>query len=160
MARDNTGDFQTFRFHHFVGRSLCMLMCTGLGLFLCMIGLITLFSEVTREPCVVESPPVIALSGTTSAASMPEPEPEPASSWSDGVPVDAGVVPGPVLECHRVPRDGAVSWAWFAFGGSVLYASQPHPSMWVVHRANSLMARQGTWCRRRWLQRRLQDRIC
>eukprot|EP01048_Picozoa_sp_COSAG05_P014243 COSAG05_NODE_1595_length_4458_cov_2.266116_1_plen_131_part_00 len=124
VVRESTGNHQVFRFHHFVGRSVCMLICTGLGFFLCMVGLVTLFSEVTKDPCVEGlAPVVVVVSGTTSADPAPEPEPLPepepaAGSWTGGT--SPGTEPEPEPECHRRPRNGAVSWAWFAFGGSVV----------------------------------------
>ena len=47
-------DEQHLYLSHKVGRSLCMLMCAGLGLFLCAIGVITLVAESVYEPCDLE----------------------------------------------------------------------------------------------------------
>jgi hypothetical protein len=51
---EGVGDGSThMAFSHRVGRSLCMTMCTGFGLFLISVGFYTLFSE-TQPPCPLE----------------------------------------------------------------------------------------------------------
>ena len=54
VYRVNVLNEEKMAFTHRVGRSLCMTMCTGLGLFLFAVGIATALSETRWDPCALE----------------------------------------------------------------------------------------------------------
>eukprot|EP01047_Picozoa_sp_COSAG01_P001667 COSAG01_NODE_39_length_33243_cov_28.298558_13_plen_187_part_00 len=102
------------RYRHRVGRPLCMIMCSGLGVFLLTVAFFVLFSETTKDPCVHAVEPVLpTVAGSTPSSSI---------GAGSGAGEIAALAPAQMadVDCHQEPPGGTSSWGWFAFGGAVL----------------------------------------